>query len=116
MRETEVAEMQRVKLLIIALLFSLTGCASVGTKVDTYSGEYFYNFEYAYLTPDGSNEQWCLKGDMSRAELPSKGAEGTSHVTVQGALGPRGSYGNLGVCKRILTVTKLVKVTDMRGK
>jgi uncharacterized protein YceK len=116
MRETEVAEMQRVKLLMIALLFSLTGCASVGTKVDTYSGEYFYNFEYAYLTPDGSNEQWCLKGDMSRAELPAKGAEGTTHVTVQGILGPRGSYGNLGVCKRILTVTKLVNVSDMRGK
>jgi uncharacterized protein YceK len=112
----EVAEMQLGKHFAIALLFSLTGCASVGAKVDTYSGEYFYNFEYAYLTPDGSNEQWCLKGDMSQAELPEKGAEGTSHVTIQGTLGPRGSYGNLGICKRILTVTKLVNVTNMRGK
>lgn len=106
--------MQYRKIIVVALL-ALTGCASVGTKVDTYSGEYFYNFEYAYLTPDGMNEQWCLKGDMSKAELPGKGAQGTSHVIVQGALGPRGSYGNMGVCKRILTVTKLVTVTNMRA-
>jgi hypothetical protein len=38
--------------------------------VEIYSGEYSYNFEYAYLAPDGLNEQWCLKGDMSEAELP----------------------------------------------
>lgn len=110
--------MQYRKSIAVVFLLSLAGCASLGTKVETYSGEYFYNFEYAYLTPDGLNEQWCLKGNMSEAELPSsngKGAEGTSHVTVQGTLGPRGSYGNMGVCKRILTVTKLVKVSNMRG-
>jgi hypothetical protein len=100
-----------------SLLF-LISCASLETKVGTYSGEYFYNFEYAYLTPEGLNEQWCLKGDMSNAELHSndgKGVEGTSHITVQGTLGPRGNYGNLGICKRILTVTKLVRVANMRG-
>lgn len=110
--------MQYYKSIAIACLLSLVGCASLGTKAETYSGEYFYNFEYAYLTPDGLNEQWCLKGDMSQAELPShdgKGPEGTSYVIVQGTLGPRGKYGNLGVCKRILTVTKLMKVTNMRG-
>jgi hypothetical protein len=76
--------------LATGFLFILAGCVSMGTKEETYSGEYFYNFEYAYLTPDGSNEQWCLKGDMSAAELPShdgKGAERTSYVTVQGTLG-----------------------------
>jgi uncharacterized protein YceK len=107
------------KFIAVTLLLALAGCASVGTKVETFSGEYFYNFEYAYLTPDGLNEQWCLKGDMSQAELPptnGKGASGISHVTVQGTVGPRGSYGNMGVCKRILTVTKLVKVTNMRAR
>lgn len=108
--------MKHYKSIVTAALL-LAGCASVGTKTATYSGEYFYNFEYAYLTPDGLNEQWCLKGDMSAAELPpsnGKGAEGTSHVTVQGILGPRGTYGTMGVCKRILTVTKLLKVTNVR--
>lgn len=111
--------MKHRKLVTTGLLLCLAGCASLGTRVGTYSGEYFYNFEYAYLTPDGLNEQWCLKGDMSEAELPShdgRGAEGRSYVTVQGTLGPRGRYGNLGVCKRILTVTKLIQVTNVRGK
>lgn len=116
--DPETASMQCYKSISLALFLFLAGCASLGTKVETYSGEYFYNFEHAYLTPGGLNEQWCLKGDMSQAELHSnggRGVEGTSYITVQGTLGPQGSYGNLGACKRILTVTKLVKVTNMRG-
>lgn len=110
--------MQRYKAILCTVFLFLIGCASLYTKIGTYNGEYFYNFEYAYLTPEGLNEQWCLKGNMSNAELHSnngKSTEGTSYVTVQGTLGPRGSYGNLGICKRILTVTKLVKVANMRG-
>ncbi len=80
----------------------------------TYTGEYFYNFEFAYLTPDGQDVRWCIDGNMSRAELPERW--GTSHVIVRGSLGPEGSYGNLGVCKRILTVTELVSVSNMRGR
>jgi hypothetical protein len=61
-------------------------------------GEYFYNFEFAYITPEGKNEQWCTKGDMSKAELPD--GWGTTTVEVQGYLSPKGQYGNLGtVCK-----------------
>jgi hypothetical protein len=51
---------------------------------------------------------------MSKAELPERW--GVSHVTVQGILGAQGSYGNLGVCKRVLTVTKLIKASNMRGR
>jgi hypothetical protein len=95
------------------------GCAS-SPAYDTYSGEYFYNFEWASFFPDGNEEErWCVKGDMSEAELPAthvSGPWGTSHVVVQGTVGPLGSYGNLGACKRVLTVTKLIKVSNMRGR
>jgi len=100
--------------LIVLLSALCVGCATTSNGAGTYSGEYFYNFEFAYLTPADQNEQWCISGDMSKAELPERW--GTSHVTVQGTLGPEGSYGNLGVCKRVLTVTKLVKVSNMRGR
>ena len=97
----------------------ITACTSVPTA-QTYSGKYFYNFEWASFFPDGEKDvRWCVEGDMSRAELPGtpqSGPWGTSHVVVEGSLGPLGSYGNLGACKRILTVTKIVKITDMRGQ
>ncbi|WP_369935910.1 hypothetical protein [Xanthomonas tesorieronis] len=100
---------------LIALLMTLcAGCATTSNGTRTYSGEYFYNFEFAYLVPAKKNEQWCINGDMSRAELPERW--GTSHVTVQGTLGPQGSYGNLGVCKRVFSVTRLIKVSNMRGR
>jgi hypothetical protein len=95
-----------------------SGCASL-PQDPTYGGEYFYNFENAYLTPDGKNEEWCLHGDMSRAELPAQGPSGrwgTSHLIVRGKLGPEGHFGQLGMCERVLTVTSIVKVTDMRGR
>ncbi|WP_185814962.1 hypothetical protein [Xanthomonas sp. SS] len=100
---------------LIALLSALcAGCATTSDGTDTYSGEYFYNFEFAYLTPADKNEKWCINGNMSKAELPERW--GISHVTVQGVLGPQGSYGNLGVCKRVLTVTKLIKASNMQGR
>ena len=109
----------KTSLLTALLAIALTaGCASTSVG-ETYTGEYFYNFEWASFFPDGNlDERWCVEGDMSRAELPAieeSGPWGWSHVVVQGTLGPLGSYGNLGACKRILTVTKLVKVSNMRG-
>lgn len=98
---------------VLALLLAATTGAAAKDEI-AYSGEYFYNFEFAYLTPDGKSEQWCIKGDMSRAERPDRW--GTSRVIVEGTLGPEGRYGNLGVCKRILTVSRLVKVVNMRGR
>ena len=102
------------------LLASVTACASAPPKDPIYSGEYFYNFEFSYLTPDGKDEQWCIDaGSMSKAMLPAtheSGPWGRSHVVVSGRLGPRGSYGGLGVCEHVLTVTEIVQVTNMRGR
>ena len=114
-----------MKYLLFLAVF-LVGCfsavATTPSNVTVYSGDYFYNFENAYLTPDGKpNESWCLSGkvDMSKAELPAKGNAppwGTSHVVVRGELGPEGHFGNLGGCNRVLTVTQLLKVSNMRGQ
>ena len=104
--------------LVALSLVLVAGCASL-PQDPTYSGEYFYNFENAYLTPDGKSEEWCLDGDMSKAELPSKdenGRWGTSHVVLRGKLGPEGHFGQLGMCERVLTVTSIVKITNMRGR
>jgi hypothetical protein len=101
-------------LLRILLLVLCAGCSIIPVANTTFSGEYFYNFEFAYFTPDGQNVRWCIKGDMSSAELPERW--GTSHVVVQGVLSQEGSYGNLGVCKRTLTVSKLINVGNMRGR
>lgn len=104
-----------VKLASVSVLALIAGCATSGRAgPQRYSGEYFYNFEFAYLTPQGKSEEWCLSGDMSKAELPE--GWGTSQVVVEGTLGPRGKYGNLGACERVLTVTRLVEVSDRRGR
>src|SRR5690606_6175119 len=105
----------KIRLLVVALTLAFSGCSSDST----YSGEYFYNFENAIFTPDGSSETWCLEGDVSEAELPathSTGPWGTSQVVIRGKLGPEGKFGNLGRCKRVLTVTELVAVSNMRGR
>jgi hypothetical protein len=105
---------------VFAFTVLLAACASGGGGDPVYSGEYFYNFENAVLTPDGKDEDWCLKGiSMAPSELPAKessGPWGTSHVVLRGKLGPRGSYGGLGRCKHELEVTEILKVTNMRGR
>src|SRR5579859_4423978 len=88
----------------------LSACVTTSTVGATYAGSYFYNFEFAYLTPQGKDERWCVDGDMSSAELPE--GWGTSDVVVQGVAGPTGHYGNLGVCQRIIRVTKVLEVKN----
>jgi hypothetical protein len=112
--------MKTFVVLAVAIGASLAACASGPAKDPAYSGEYFYNFENAIFTPDGKEEDWCLSGiSMQKAELPAKDASGpwgTSHVVLRGKLGPRGSYGGLGRCKHILTVTEIVEIINMRGQ
>lgn len=110
-----------MKILVFFAMFvvtSLPSRASEATKYASYSGEYFYNFENAIFSPDGTQEDWCLDGvSMKKAELPTndaRGAGGTSHVVLRGKLGPRGSYGGLGRCKHVLTVKEIVEITNMR--
>ena len=106
--------------LIVGLLFSLTAAAIGGPpEVMTVRGEYFYNFENADFTPEGSKECWVVRGDMSRAELPPLDKSppwGTSTVVLRGKLGPRGKFGNLGVCTHVFSVLEIVEVSNMRRR
>lgn len=107
-------------IVLILLSTSVAACNTLPTKDPLYSGEYFYNFESSFLTPKGKDEAWCIDaGKMSKAMLPATDANvswGTSHVILRGKLGPEGSFGGLGRCKRVLNVTEIVQVTNMRGR
>ena len=110
--------MKTLALSILIVLSAISG--SLEAKDPTFRGEYFYNFENAIFTRDGLKEDWCLSGiSMKKAELPAKDASGPwgrSHVVLRGKLGPRGSYGGLGRCKHVLTVTEIVEITNMRDQ
>ncbi len=113
--------MKSVLIAIVALGLCYAAAYSAPPSEDAiYEGEYFYNFENSYLTPDGKDEEWCIDArSMSKAMLPAKDATGqwgTSHVVVRGKLSARGSYGGLGRCEHVLVVTEIVKVTNMRGR
>lgn len=112
--------MDKVGLSAILFCALVASCSTVEPKDPLYSGEYFYNFENSHLTLDGNDEAWCINaGLMRRAMLPASdvnGQWGTTHVTVRGKLGPRGSYGGLGRCKHVLDVTEIVEVSNMRGR
>ena len=107
-----------VSISFVSILVSSCVTSNVGEKV--YSGEYFYNFENSYFTPDGKNERWCIDaGLMERAMLPAKdegGQWGKSRVVVRGKLGPQGHYGGLSVCNHVLDVTEIKDVSNMRGR
>jgi hypothetical protein len=84
-----------------------------------YAGEYFYNFENAYFTAEGYQTCWDLIGDMSKAEL--KLAQGSQHwgittVVLRGVLGPAGHFGNMGACDHQLTVLKILKIIEKKGR
>ncbi|GLQ88283.1 hypothetical protein [Dyella flagellata] len=96
----------------LLLSIALSACATTSKVGSTYAGSYFYNFEYAYLTPQGMDEHWCVDGDMLLAELA--GGSGSSDVVVQGVVGPIGHYGNLGVCQRVIKVTRVLEVKSRR--
>jgi hypothetical protein len=110
--------MRRASLLVLAALVA-TSSFSAPPEASTHRGEYFYNFENAYFTAEGNKECWSLKGDMSKAQLPSldNGPPwGTSTVVLKGTLGPRGSFGNLGVCTHVFSVLEIVEVSNMRRR
>lgn len=84
-----------------------------------YSGTYFHNFESSSFTPDGTDETWCLSGNMEQGELPARGASdprGTAHVVVRGTLSPPGHYCNLGASKYVITVNQVLRVNDKRAQ
>jgi hypothetical protein len=104
---------------LVVGLVTASGWASPASEDPVFKGTYFYNFENSYLTPEGKEEAWCINSDMSKAMLPadSRGEQwGTSYVVVRGKLGPEGSFGSLGGCKRVLEVTEILEVKNMRRR
>ena len=103
-----------VQLAAVAVLLLISGCVEP-RPVQIYRGTYFYNFESSSFTPEGTNENWCLSGDMHKAELPAKGASGpwsTAYVVVRGKLSPPGRYCNLGASRYVLTVYDVIDVKN----
>ena len=102
-------------LLLAGVLYGL-GIVVFTAQVNLPLNAYTESWDPRALPPDWARtrERWCLNGDMSKAELPE--GWGTSQVTVQGTLGPKGRYGNLGSCTRVLTVTRLLSVDAMRNR
>ena len=96
-----------LSLTAVSAILLLGGCATANQShpSNVFSGTYFYNFESSSFTPDGTDETWCLSGDMQQAKLPDKGASGawgTAHIVVRGTLSPPGHYCNLGASKYVL--------------
>lgn len=111
--------MKRLLWIIGTAAAFLSGCATTAHTAQgkVYSGSYFYNFESSSFTPDGTHETWCLIGNMNQVELPAEGASGpwgTAHVVVRGTRSPPGHYCNLGAAKYVLTVDKVLKISDRR--
>ena len=100
---------------LTSAMLTLIATAATGAEAtgSLYSGEYFYNFENAYLTPKGTSECWAIKGDMRSAELPGKNGAppwGTAEVVVRGTLSPKGHFGNLGACTHLITVVEIISI------
>ncbi len=94
-----------------AICISLCACVA-HSATQTYHGRYEYNFEDAVFTPSGSNEQWCTVGNMMKAEVPltyGSAEMGKTDVIVRGTVGPKGRFGNLGVCTREIKIIDVVK-------
>ena len=102
---------------VVASLFMACAVRAAEQEPATFSGEYFYNFENAVFTPDGTDERWAVRGDMSQAELSAthpSGRWGRSSVVLRGVVGPKGRFGNLGSCSREIHVLEILEVRDMR--
>ena len=100
---------------LLTAIVVISSCARTDTSV--VRGEYFYNFENASITPEGKEECWEVKGDMSSAELRGNqptGPWGRSKVVVRGHVSAPGKYGNMGRCTRVIAVTEIVSVEHGR--
>jgi len=115
-----------MKRLIAATVVLSALAVTAGTKVPSatpqqYRGEYFYNFETASFTPEGSSEAWCVNSaKLKDAELPNDasggGPSGTADIVVQGVLSAEGHYCNLGAFKHFLDITKVVEIRNRKRR
>ena len=100
---------------VFGAIVVISSCARTDTPV--VRGEYFYNFENASLIPDGKEECWEVKGDMSRAEFRGNGTSrpwGFSNVVVRGVLSAPRKYGNMGRCTREISVTEVISAEHIK--
>lgn len=115
--------MMRLLATSIALttLIVATGATVPNSTPQLYRGEYFYNFETASFTPEGSGEAWCVdSAKLKDAELPADGNSGgrwgTADIVVFGVLSPEGHYCNLGASRHFLDITKVVEISNRRKR
>ena len=106
---------------MVLLAGFVAGSSSGTVDVQTYSGQYFYNFETASFTLDGASEAWCVAAaKLAAAELPSDGNPngrwGTAHVVVRGVLSKEGHYCNLGAYRYFLDVKEVVEIRDQKRR
>lgn len=108
-----------MRLILAAMILLSSAALADAPRPSIYRGEYFYNFENAHFTREGSQECWVVDGDLGKAELPSLDDSppwGTATVTLKGILGPRGHFGNLGACKHVLKLIEIVEITNMKRR
>ncbi|MGB4859158.1 MAG: hypothetical protein WBP11_07480 [Dokdonella sp.] len=113
--------MNRFLFVCVAVVSSLSGCASGRSTDQLYRGEYFYNFESAAFSADRESQPWCVDPEkLIDAELPDDGTAagpwGTAHVVVRGVLSEEGRYCNLGVTKRFLDITEVLEISNRQRK
>jgi hypothetical protein len=100
-----------------ALCVSLAACGTLAPKDSIYRGEYFYTAGYSLFTPEGKEEDWCVDAyySLMLPAIDANAQSSTSQVVVRGKLGPEDDSGGLGPCYRVLVVTEILEVTNVRG-
>jgi hypothetical protein len=109
---------KRTLFLLLSTMASLCVAAS-DAPPKTYAGVYFYNFENAYFTPDGNKDCWVVGTALRPAEINPRSSphpSGTARVVVRRVLGPKGHFGNLGICTRVLKIVEIVSVTEQEAR
>jgi len=100
-------------LLVALCAIALGGCATSMER--TYRGEYFQNFESSALTPAGGGAPLCVHSAQLAERLGMQSASVRANVTVRGRLSKKGRYCNLGAYERVLTITGIVDISDVRA-
>ena len=95
-------------------ILAFAGCATPTERI--YRGEYFQNFENSALMPDDGGARWCLRSPQLDERLGGQGTTVQAKVVVRGQLSRKGHYCGLGAYERILTVTEVLEVSDVRTR
>jgi hypothetical protein len=109
---------KRTIFLLLSAIASIPVAAS-DAPPKTYAGVYFYNFENAYFTRDGDKACWVVGTALRSTEINPRNSphpSGTARVVVRGILGPKGHFGNLGACTRVLKIVEVVSVTEQLAR